>query len=122
MSDRFPLYFGIGLTLSTSLILYSLFYWDIEFGHLLTSQILQIAVISFITGLIGSIALYFLKFPVDYNLSSSIILIFALILYLIAGEIKIGLITTGVLLTSFIISCFISIAIGLISSLILGER
>jgi hypothetical protein len=122
MAEKIPMYFGIGLTLSSALLLYIIFYWEITLGALLTSQILHVSLISFIIGLIGAFTLRLLRRRTDYNITSIFILLFGIFLYLIAGDIALANIPMDIFLTTVLISAGISIGVTLIAAQFLNRK
>lgn len=114
--------FTPGFTTFFALILMTLFYWDFTFGELLTTHVMFIIIVSFLTAFILIFILRHLKYDMDYNLFSVLIILFTINLFFIEGEVELKTISLLSIIASTLLTSLIIIIIGVFLKLKQNKR
>jgi hypothetical protein len=102
--------------------LYAWFFWNNNLGNLTTLNILYISLAGFGIGFFVAIILKIYNIQSDLNLSNTLIVIFAILLYSFLGDVSIKLITIGTILTLLLLAGFLSLLIGILTYFLLIRR
>lgn len=111
--------FTFGLSTLIMLLMFLFLYPSTPYGELTTLDILFVSSIAFFIGLGVSIALIvFLKVSSDFNLSTFTIWLFSLLTWWWIGDVAIGGILVGIVLTILAITLVFTFVLGIVAVLI----
>lgn len=118
MKDDYSVKLAPGITIVSFLIILSLFFWETDYAELTTMQIFIVSLVSFLIGFASSFVVRLMGMETDYNISSIVVLVFGILLVLLIGDVQIGIVSTGSLLSVLVFSMAIGVGIGFVSYLV----
>jgi len=112
---------SLGITNISFLILFLFLYWERTFGSILISEILWSGLIAFAIGYgVTLVIQIFMKHKTHYNMMGIVLIVFALLLWWLIGDVSIGTITMSNIVYVTIVTTIIAVVLLIVLNMIIN--